>query len=163
MVFRLKKIFTFVFTKYLHYIAISIGTGVKANGLVRAKNLSIGNNCHFNGMIVYGNGKVNIGDNFHSGKELTLLTEVHNYNGLMLPYDNTVIVRSIEIGENVWIGLGVYILGGVTIGEGAIIQAGSVVAQDIPALAIAGGHPARAFKYRDSEHYYKLKVSRCFL
>ncbi len=49
------------------------------------------------------------------------------------------------------------VLGGVTIGEGAIIQAGSVFVKDIPPLAIAGGHPAVPFKYRDKEHYYRLK------
>lgn len=47
--------------------------------------------------------------------------------------------------------------GGVLIGEGAIIQAGSVVVSDIPACAIAGGHPAKVFKFRDKEHYYRLK------
>lgn len=45
----------------------------------------------------------------------------------------------------------------MTIGEGAIIQAGSVVCKDVPAYAIAGGHPAVPFKYRDIEHYKKLK------
>ena len=48
-------------------------------------------------------------------------------------------------------------LAGVTIGEGAIIQAGSVVVSNIPDYAIAGGHPAKVFKYRDIEHYTKLK------
>lgn len=46
------------------------------------------------------------------------------------------------------------VLGGVIIREGAIIQAaGSVVVDDIPKCAIAGGHPAKVFKYRDREHY----------
>ena len=54
------------------------------------------------------------------------------------------------------------ILGGVTIGEGAIIQAGSVVCKDVPPLAIAGGHPAAAFRYRDKEHYFKLKEEKKF-
>ena len=48
-------------------------------------------------------------------------------------------------------------MGGVTIGEGAIIQAGSVVVSNIPKYAIAVGHPAKVFKYRDIEHYKKLK------
>ena len=56
-----------------------------------------------------------------------------------------------------WIGTNVIILGGVIIEEGAVIQAGSVVVNDIPACAIAGGHPAKVFKYRDKEHYLKLK------
>ena len=61
------------------------------------------------------------------------------------------------IGDNVWLGNNVIILGGVTIGEGAIIQAGSVVCMDVPACAIAGGHPAKPFKYRDREHYEQMK------
>ena len=54
------------------------------------------------------------------------------------------------------------VLGGVTIGEGAIIQAGSVIIKDIPKYAIAGGHPAKVFKYRDIEHYIKLKIEKRF-
>ena len=49
---------------------------------------------------------------------------------------------------------------GVTIGDGAIIQAGSVVCKDIPPYAIAGGHPAEAFKYRNIERYEKLKKEK---
>ena len=60
-------------------------------------------------------------------------------------------------------GSRVIILGGVTIGEGAIIQVGSVVVSDIPDYAIAGCHPAKVFKYRDKEHYYKLKQEESFI
>ena len=56
-----------------------------------------------------------------------------------------------------WLGNNVIVLGGVKIGEGAIVQAGSIVCKDIPPFGIAGGHPAIAFKYRDKEHYLKLK------
>ena len=52
----------------------------------------------------------------------------------------------------------VIVLGGVTIGEGAIIQAGSVVVNDIPKYAIAGGHPAKVFAARDIAHYEELKA-----
>ena len=51
----------------------------------------------------------------------------------------------------------VLILGGVTIGEGAIIQAGSVVVNDIPDFKIAGGNPAKVFKERNMMSYNKLK------
>ena len=63
----------------------------------------------------------------------------------------------VHIGKNCWIGAGAIILPGVTIGEGAIIQAGSVVVNDIPKYAIAGGHPAKVFSSRDKDHYEKLK------
>lgn len=55
------------------------------------------------------------------------------------------------------------ILPGVKIGEGAIIQAGSVVVKDIEKYAIAGGHPAKTFKYRDIDHYEKLKQEKISL
>ena len=35
--------------------------------------------------------------------------------------------------------------------------AGSVVVGEIPKYGIAGGHPAKVFKYRNAEHYEKLK------
>lgn len=60
------------------------------------------------------------------------------------------------------VGDGLRILGDVRIGEGAIIQAGSVVVSDIPSCGIAGGHPAKVFKFRDKEHYYKLKRMKQF-
>ena len=92
-----------------------------------------------------------------------LITSIHNYdNGNAIPYDNTFIRKKIVIEDNVWLGARVIILGGVTIGEGAIIQTGSVVVKDIPKFAIAGGHPAVVFKYRNIEHYKKLKKEKKF-
>ncbi len=112
---------------------------------------------HFNGIEIRGRGRVTIGDNFHSGSECVVITDVHNYRGDALPYDSTIIEKPVEIGKNVWIGARVTILGRVTIGDGAIVQAGSTVALDIPPLAIAGGHPAKPFAYRDAEHYNRLE------
>ncbi len=120
----------------------------------------VGNNVHFNGCKIYGNGKVYIGDNFHSAKNLKILTTFHNYNGNKIPYDETFITKDVKIDDNVWIGIDVIILGGVTIGEGAIIQAGSVVSKSIPPLSIAGGNPARVFSQRDENKYYLLKHNK---
>lgn len=125
-------------------------------------NTYLGNNCHFNGMQISGGGRVTIGDNFHSGSSCMMIAQNHNINGGALPYDNTYILKDIEIGDNVWLGNRVIILGGVKIGEGAVIQAGSVVVSDIPALAIAGGHPAAVFSHRDAEHYFRLKKEEKF-
>lgn len=117
----------------------------------------LGNNVHFNGMRISGRGRVEIGDNFHSGRQCLILTDVHNYEGTQLPYDDTVIVKDVTIEDNVWLGDRVIVLGGVRIGEGAIIQAGSVVVRDIEPCAIAGGHPAVPFSARDRAHYEQLK------
>lgn len=52
------------------------------------------------------------------------------------------------IGNDVWIGADVKILGGVTIGDGAMIAAGAVVVKDVPPYAIIGGVPAKVIRYR---------------
>lgn len=57
-------------------------------------------------------------------------------------YDNT------KIGNDVWIGENVIILGGVNVGDGAIIAAGAVVSKDVPPYSIVGGIPAKVIKYR---------------
>ena len=123
----------------------------------------LGDNVNFNGLEVSGGGKVVIGDNFHSGPGCLLITQTHNYDvGEAIPYDDTYVLQEIVIEDNVWLGSRVIVLGGVRIGEGAIIQAGSCVVRDVPRCAIAGGHPAEVFKYRDVEHYERMKAAGKF-
>lgn len=123
----------------------------------------LGDNVHLIGINVRGEGRVTIGDNFHEGSGCEIITENHNYDsGDAIPYDDTFISEPVEIGDNVWFGIDVTVLPGVSIGEGAIIQAGSVVTEDIPKGAIAGGHPAKVFDHRDMEHYEKLKAEGKF-
>ena len=56
----------------------------------------------------------------------------------------------IIIEDDVWLGYGVIVLDGVRVGRGAVIGAGSVVTQDIPADAVAVGVPARVVKMRSA-------------
>ena len=49
----------------------------------------------------------------------------------------------VVIGNDVWIGSHVLIMGGVKIGDGAIIAAGAVVTKDVPDNAVVVGVPAR--------------------
>lgn len=123
-----------------------------------------GNYCSTNGITVKGYGKVLIDDYLHTGVELLILTTNHNYKkSTLLPYDLDEEIKDVIIKRAVWIGDKVTIMGGVTIGEGAIIQAGSVVVSSIPDYAIAGGNPAKVFKYRDIEHYERLAAEDKFL
>ncbi len=125
-------------------------------------NTYLGCGCNFNGMIVSGGGKVTIGDYFHSGIECRILSQNHNYEGQKIPYDTTYIHKDVVIGDCVWLGDRVMVLPGVTIGDGVIIQAGSVVTSDVPAYAIAGGHPAKVFAKRDKDHFENLKKKKAF-
>lgn len=148
-----------LWTRLVRAQARQVGPGLVVNGPSHVtSNTTLGTNVNFNGLRVMGSGTVVIGDNFHSGEDCLLIAQFHNFDtGSALPYDHTAIPRDIHIGDNVWLGARVIILGGVHIGEGAVIQAGSCVVSDIPRCAVAGGHPAAVFKQRDLEHYERLK------
>ena len=54
------------------------------------------------------------------------------------------------IGNDVWIGDNVLILGGCKIGDGAIIGMGSIVLHDVPPYTIVAGIPAKEIRKRFS-------------
>lgn len=58
----------------------------------------------------------------------------------------------ILVGHDVWIARGASVLAGVHIGNGAVVGAGAVVTNNVPAYAIVGGVPARVIRYRFSLH-----------
>jgi len=160
-----KQFLSFLFTQFALLIIGSYKSKPKVNFYSRfTKNTFLGYNCHFNGMIIRGNAKVRIGNNFHSGKDILIINSYHKYDGAnAIPYDTKEMInKDIIIEDNVWIGDRVIILGGVTIGEGAIIQAGSVVVKDIEKFGIAGGNPAKVFKYRNITQYNDSKRSGGF-
>ncbi|MEZ5541716.1 MAG: CatB-related O-acetyltransferase [Pseudomonadota bacterium] len=59
--------------------------------------------------------------------------------------------RTTQIGNDVWIGHGAFILPGVSIGHGAVVAAESVVTKDVPPYAVVAGSPARVLRYRFPE------------
>lgn len=155
-----KRIRSSYYTLLARFQLKKFGNHLHVNHFCRfVGDVSVGDNCHFNGMKIIG-GKVTIGDNFHSGEDILILAQSHNYNGDALPYDNTYIQKTISIDDNVWIGSRVLIVGNVHIGEGAIVGAGSVVTKDIPALAIYAGD--NIIKYRNKLKYEKLKSEKKF-
>jgi acetyltransferase-like isoleucine patch superfamily enzyme len=56
-----------------------------------------------------------------------------------------IITQPIDIGNDVWIGIGAMILKGVKIGSGARIHPGAVVTRDVPSGAHVRGNPAKVF------------------
>jgi len=166
--YSIKKTLNNIKRKYFTWIVSRKAASYGENLIVNFRssvttNTDLGNNVNFNGFFVSGRGSVHIGNNFHSGRRCRVMTDYHNYdNGKTIPYDETYIIKNVIIKDNVWFGNDITILPGVTVGEGAIIQAGSVVVKDVPDLAIIGGHPAQIFKYRNKEHYYKLKKEKAF-
>jgi putative colanic acid biosynthesis acetyltransferase WcaF len=58
------------------------------------------------------------------------------------------VVGTIDIGEDAFLGARSMILPGITIGPGAVVGAGSVVTKDVAPWTIVAGNPARFIKAR---------------
>ena len=94
-------------------------------------------------------GKVTVGNGARIASHVSIVGFNHGFDDPDTPiYRQPLTSLGIEIGDDVWIGANAVVLDGVKIGRGAIVAAGAVVAKDIPAMAIAGGVPARVLKYR---------------
>jgi acetyltransferase-like isoleucine patch superfamily enzyme len=145
------KIFRQFSTAYAKRRVAQFGKGFTVNfPCLFSPNTHIGNYCHFNGLKVRGIGNFRIGDYFHSGEDILIITQNHNYhNPKFLPYDEVDIPRNVIIGNYVWVGSRVILLPGTELEDGCIVQAGAVVAGKFPRNAIIGGNPAKIMKYRD--------------
>jgi chloramphenicol O-acetyltransferase type B len=154
-----------LYTKYAQFKAVEYGQGLKINYKSNfSGKIYFGNNCNMNGMAVDGNGTVKFGDNFHCGSSCSILTQNHDYdNGESVPYGKGYILKTVIIEDNVWFGNKVLVVGNINIGEGSIVAAGSVVVKDVPKYSIVGGNPAKLIKYRNIDHYKKLKSEKKFL
>ncbi len=86
-----------------------------------------------------------IGDNVMIAHGSSVITGAHFYDE-NVPMRDTLEARPIKIGNNVWIGAGVRIIGTTSIGDNVIIGANAVVTKDIPNNSIAVGVPARVIK-----------------
>jgi len=140
---------------------IDIGEGVEFNvntvllvglGLRAPARLSVGNDVRFgpDNMIVAAN-DVRIGDHCRTGPGVKIYdTDLHaldpdrrrqNYG--TIEHAATAAVR---IEDDVWIGANAVILKGVTLHRGAIVGAAAVVADDVPAMTVVAGNPARIIR-----------------
>lgn len=124
------------------------------------KNTIIKNHVKLNGLHISGKGNVVLGNYFVAGFDSLIISDSHNYEGKDIPYDSSFINKDILIEDYVWVGARAIILPGTQIGEGVIVQAGAVVHGKIPPYSIVGGNPAKPFKYRNIEHFLKIKKEK---
>ena len=83
---------------------------------------------------------ITIADRVMIGPKVTFITGGHPVD----PTERRLYLTGapIDVAENVWIGAGATILPGVRIGRDAVIAAGSVVADDVPAASLVTGTKA---------------------
>lgn len=83
---------------------------------------------------------IRLGDRVMVGPKVTFITSGHPVD----PGERKLYLTGapIDVAENVWIGAGATILPGVTIGRDAVVAAGAVVADDVPAASLVTGAKA---------------------
>lgn len=124
--------------------------------------LRIGNYCS-----IANNVRFIVDEGYHKASPLTSFPLIHNLfqEAQKLPsgVDKNTFIQKIEqrsgiqIGHDVWIGMGAYIMPGVTIGNGVTIAANAVVTKNIPDYTIAAGSPAKILRGKhDSNTIAKL-------
>jgi acetyltransferase-like isoleucine patch superfamily enzyme len=135
---------------------IRIGSGVfiGRNSILSCKNgdivvedhANIGFNCE-----LFSASRVTIGAGVLMAAYGYVIGGDHDFSDPAKPVlDQTRTSAGVAIGAGVWMGAGAKILDGVTLGEHAIVGAGAVVREDVPARAIAVGIPARVVATREA-------------
>ena len=85
-------------------------------------------------------GRATVGKNCHIGAGTVLA-------GVVEPASATPVI----IEDDVMIGANAVVLEGVRVGKGAVVAAGAVCVEDVPAGALVAGVPARVIKMRDEK------------
>lgn len=95
-----------------------------------------------NGVVIVSAGRIDIGDNCLIGQDVLIIDyDAHSIN----PDERRTSIgniKSINIGNNVWIGSRVVILPGTKVGNNCVVGAGAIVKGEFPDNTIIAGNPA---------------------
>ena len=88
-----------------------------------------------------------VDEGYHKASSITSYPFINNSN--IAKFGESISQREgITIGNDVWIGMGAFIMPGVAVGNGVTIAANSVVTKDIPDYAVVAGSPATIIKFK---------------
>jgi maltose O-acetyltransferase len=97
------------------------------------------------GAVVLDAATVTIGDDVQIGPRVQLLTALHSLEAA--PRRRGVETAApVSVGDGAWLAAGVIVCPGVSIGADAVVGAGSVVTNDLPAGHLCFGNPCRAIR-----------------
>jgi acetyltransferase-like isoleucine patch superfamily enzyme len=95
-------------------------------------------------------GDISIGSGVSIHRNVCIFTHEHNHSKNVPIVESDVVISSLDIGDDVFIGANVVILSKVNkIGTGAVIGAGSVLTKDVGEYEIWAGNPAKFIKHRE--------------
>lgn len=97
------------------------------------------------GLKIDDSGEVRIGSHVIIGENVSILTTCYPYNE-KLRMQGKEYTKAVRIHDYACIGACSIIYPGVKINQGAIIQPGSVVKEDVPPYVVAGGNPCQVIK-----------------
>jgi len=137
----------FICSRSVH-TALGVNHPVILRTLYTGAELIIGTDVRMSGTSICAAERVIIGDRCVIGSNVTITdTDFHSFqpNIRTSPEDlNFAQHKPVEIGCDVFIGSGSFILKGVRIGNESIIGAGSIVTNDVSDGEIVAGNPARS-------------------
>jgi acetyltransferase-like isoleucine patch superfamily enzyme len=107
----------------------------------------VGHRCLF-----YGHRGITIGRDVLLANDVQLICGNHTFEQRDVPIRAQPPTGApIVIGDDVWLGASVIVLGGVTVGRGSVVGAGSVVTRTLPPYSIALGAPAQVVGVRGED------------
>jgi acetyltransferase-like isoleucine patch superfamily enzyme len=135
-------------SSFINLYGCTIGDNVKIGAFVEIqKNVCIGNNCKISSHTFICEG-VTVEDNVFIGHGVTFINDLYpraTVHGRLQTAEDWH-VESTLIKKGASIGSGSTILAKVTIGENAIVGAGSMVTNDVPANVVVAGNPAHRIR-----------------
>jgi acetyltransferase-like isoleucine patch superfamily enzyme len=115
------------------------------NAYLRKKGISIGKDCFISlgAKLDTCSGQITIGDRC----EITHGCVILSHDATARRIDrNRRSTGTVQLGNDVFVGVNSVVLPNVTIGDNSIIGAGSVVTKDIPSNVVVAGNPARIIR-----------------
>jgi carbonic anhydrase/acetyltransferase-like protein (isoleucine patch superfamily) len=126
--------------------ALGVNHPIILRTLNRGAEIRLGRGIRASGLTVCAARRVIVGDRCVIGANVTIVdTDFHSLDPAVRSSVQDAASaehRPVEIGADVFIGAGTYILKGVTVEPEAVIGCGSIVTHDVPRRAIVAGNPA---------------------
>lgn len=139
-------------TQYGGFVRIGRRTDIRRGAILMTYGgtIAIGDNCSINPYcILYGHGRLTIGNGVRIGTHSSFIPVNHNIDDLdTFIYQQGLTCRGIVIEDDVWIGAGVVVVDGVTIARGSVIGANAVVTRSTEPNGVYVGVPARKLRSR---------------